>query len=461
MSDTVYGETTHENWFQREGNAFKSMCCGFVLVILNIPFIFWNETNYVRAQATADLMNQATVLDNCVIPRDLSQGQMVFSSCSVNAPDIAMNLPPPFQSFVPRFEGASLTWSLEIYQWSESSSQECTKDNRGGQNCVTKYSYSQGWESRPINSNSFYSPSGHQNYGSLPSNTPAGSYTVPAQQIFLSNMVGDSSVTPNTGHFILDANLQSQFPNIRAHLNAPMQVGASTRWQSGTPLQASDLRIQSGYLTTSVGYPQIGDVRIMIQGKSASHAGVCADVRYQDGQGGTLLGPHPPQKFNFWGQTTLPMENLRGGSFDLDSFITEIKDENMIFALLCRFIGWLLMIVAFFMIFSPLSVMADLLMWLNYCTCCLGSILDKASQAVIAMVSCGTGCVCFTIVFCAAWAVANPTYVLIGVIIIVGICVAGGVYRMKMNKEAGAREAYVSTPFVKLGDGKLNVIAVV
>merc|ERR1719291_382999 len=94
-----------------------------------------------------------------------------------------------------------------------------------------------------------------------------------------------------------------------------------------------------------------------------------------------------------------------------------------------RIIGLFVMIMAFFMIFSPLSVMADLLMWLNYCTCCLGSILDKASQAVISAVSCGTGCICFTIIFCAAWCVANPTYTLIGVLLIACICGGGAAYR--------------------------------
>jgi hypothetical protein len=440
------------------------MCVGFLLVILCSFFIFQNETNYVKEQASADVMLDAKVIDNCD-PTGLSSGELIFSSCKVNAPDIATNLPSPLNSFVSKFEGASLSWAVEIYQWTESSSQECTKDNRGGDNCVTKYTYDKTWSDTPVESRGFHSPRYHSNTGDLPSNVQNGDYTVPGRNIFLSANEGDSQSIGNVPHFVLDKDLQSQFPHVDALAGTASLAGGSQKQWSGGRLEDSNLRHISGYLTTSFGSPAIGDIRISVSGQRASSASVSADTFGADGAG-VNLGPHPPQKFDFWGRMTYPVEYLRGGNYDLHGFIAEIKDENMMIAWLFRLIGLVVMIAAFFLIFSPLSVMADLLMWLNYCTCCLGSILDKASQAVISAVSCGTGCICFTIIFCMAWCVANPTYTLLGVLLILCICGGGAAYRffgMKENIKARevSLEPHVCTPFVKLGEGKLNVVAVV
>lgn len=444
-------ETSHENWFQREGNAIKSMCCGFLLVFLTSILVFWNETNLVIAQATADVMQGARVLETCLpLGAGAKHEDLVFAACDVNAPEISGQVDSSLQSFMPSVYGASIKWSSEIYQWQETSSQSCTKDSRGGKDCTTTYSYSQGWSDNTVSTNSFRNPHGHQNTGSLP--FADSYYDVPAGGVKLSNHAGSVDTFVKTdGYFELDGVLQGQFPS---H-DVTFQQGNGQ--SGGKPLYAS-----GRYVTTASGSPQIGDIRISVTYSGSSKASVCAKPSTTVDKV-AVLGPSPPEAFDMWGRMTYPLEDLRGGTYDLQGFIAEIKKENAIIAYFLRLVGLILMCLAFNCIYKPLSVSADLLMWLNYCTCCLGSILDKATQAVISAVSCASGCFCFTIVFISAWFFANPTYALLGVMLLFSICGAGAAYRqfgMKKGDVQG-REGCVDTPYIKLGKGNHRIIAVV
>merc|ERR1711920_6384 len=166
------------------------------------------------------------------------------------------------------------------------------------------------------------------------------------------------------------------------------------------------------------------------------------------GTAATRVGPWPPETFEFWGRKTYPLEELREGSYTKADFEAQVKSENKMIAYILRLVFFIVMICAFGCIFQPLSVAADLLRVLNYCTCCLGSILDHAAQSVISCVSCMSACWCFTVVFILAWFCANPTYALIGVVILValcGVCVFLGQTVGKKGKEADVDSASVSS----------------
>lgn len=441
--------TTNENWFQREGGAIKSMCCGFLVVILCSMMIFWNETNLVIAQATADVMKGAEVVQNCAPSSE--QGALVFAACDVNAPDISDHVNSQLHPFVGKFEGSSISWSTEIYQWVEQrhDDQHCTKTKTGGKSCTHNvyYTYNREWSSSAVNSGNFRSQYGHDNQGSIPFSD--GSYTLPAYGIYLSNKPGSAaSVSQTDPHFVLDGNLQSQFPS----KSVPLKSEAS----------ANGMQVSGGYVRKGNG-DEIGDTRTSVSGSGSAKASVCA-LQGSDLDGGVKLGPSPPQPFDIWGRMTYPLEDLRGGIYTKKSFIAMIKSENQVIADLLRVVGFIVMIWAFFCIYKPLSVMADLLMFLDYCTCCLGSILDKASQAIIGCVACASGCFCFTFIFTCAWMVANPTYAVCGVIVLCCICGLGAGARfggLIPKKDAQARECIVDTPYLKMPKGGLTVVAVV
>lgn len=73
-----------------------------------------------------------------------------------------------------------------------------------------------------------------------------------------------------------------------------------------------------------------------------------------------------------------------------------------------RICALILMVVAFEMIVQPLSVAADLLRTLNYCTCCLGTFLDDAAQCVIHTVAFVAALALFSITVAVAWIAARP-----------------------------------------------------
>ena len=53
--------------------------------------------------------------------------------------------------------------SVQMYQWSEESSEKCTDNIWWSETCETTYSYSKTWEDTPIDSNSFYESAWHEN----------------------------------------------------------------------------------------------------------------------------------------------------------------------------------------------------------------------------------------------------------------------------------------------------------
>jgi len=442
--DTVDGETTYTNWFQREGNAFKSMCCGIICIPILVVMIFANEINLVKAQATADVISTATVTPDCK-PLPGNMGALVFAACHVNAPDIANRLPTPLRPFVETFHGASLSYSVEIYQWQETSSKDCQKDNTGGETCHTTYSYDQGWQGGPINSRGFRASYGHENVGRLPSNMQSSnSFAVPPHSIVLSSSSGPVAEAKG---FVLDETLQGQLP---LHTVTPSRgAGGGATWQpeSGSYFLSSEMLQPDGdYLVTYYGSPAVGDLRVSITGQSAATASICAkQVPY--GGNEASLAAWPPQVFDIWGRVTYKLEELREGLMTKGELKAQIKSENSMLAILLRIACFFLMMMAFNCIFQPLSVAADLLRFLNYCTCCLGSILDQAAQSVICCVSCSSACWCFTLTFVLAWMFANPTYGIIGLVVIVALTVAGCVAGQK-SKKAEGRGVSVQTPYV-------------
>ncbi len=54
MSD-MFTETTHQSWFSRIGESFKSLLFGLLLFVISFPVLFWNEG---RAVKTAKSLNE-------------------------------------------------------------------------------------------------------------------------------------------------------------------------------------------------------------------------------------------------------------------------------------------------------------------------------------------------------------------------------------------------------------------
>jgi len=393
-------EVSNQNYCQRQSKSFCTMCCGIILVPIIMAIIFWNENDAVTNYATAKLVYDAHQLQGCT-SEDSGSGKLVFASCNVYAPDLAPQLPATLSPFLSSFEGSQLGWTVEVYQNSQTSSKSCKKDNSGGEHCVTTYSCSRAWSSVEVDSSDFKCADSYSNLGhGFPSNLKnTGSFIADPYQVVLAKSATKS------GGLALDSNLAQQLPS--SDLGSKLHpVSPTQQWsRMGGSLQPTMLYKNGNYLASSLN-PGIGDIRISLQGRSANAATVAAQLSAGDSHG--LLGPYPSQKFGWFGKRTKPLEKLEPGILSINSFVDAWNGEIGAQLWLIRIVCLVVMVIAFEMIVQPLSVAADLLRTLNWCTCCLGSILDNAAQCVIHTVALVMA-VCITMFTVAvAWIVARP-----------------------------------------------------
>lgn len=397
-------EYSHEGYCARQGKATCAFCFGLILVPITMGVIFWNENDEVVNYATAELVYGSHELSECN-PSSGSNGDLVFAACGVSAPDIAGQLPQQLSQFLPSYQGSSITWSTQIRQWAQTSSETCKKDNHGGKNCITTYSCSLGWQSGAVDSSNFKCNQAgrniNDNHGYPAGFSASQSYQAPEHSVKL----GGSTQAKSEYALVLDTNLQLQLPS--EDLSSKLGSGpgrSSTYGRFGGVLDATMLSRSGGYLTTG---DQLGDVRISMTGRSATQATVAAQISH----GGALyygLGPFPSQTFGWFGKHTKPLEKLEPGLLSQSAFVKLWSSEIAAQAWLIRFVTFIVMIIAFEMIVQPLAVAADLLRMLNWCTCCLGTLLDDLAQCVIHTIAFCSAVILWLLTFSVAWIVARP-----------------------------------------------------
>eukprot|EP00451_Oxyrrhis_marina_P026597 CAMPEP_0204357282 /NCGR_PEP_ID=MMETSP0469-20131031/35617_1 /ASSEMBLY_ACC=CAM_ASM_000384 /TAXON_ID=2969 /ORGANISM="Oxyrrhis marina" /LENGTH=464 /DNA_ID=CAMNT_0051344915 /DNA_START=43 /DNA_END=1437 /DNA_ORIENTATION=- len=408
-----YEEDSGENICERMCGALCSSICGVVMIICCVVLVFWNENNLVIHEATVLEIEDAKVYQSCV-PDPTATGKLVLVACDVYTPDIASSLPDPLTPFLDHFSGASVSWSMQIYQWVQTSSEDCHKTNNGGQSCRTTYSYNAQWTSSPTDSNSFHRSSGHDNRGTrFPTNLqPTGQVNAPASTVVLSQ-----SGTPDKG-FVVNPDLVTTLPSIDLgdKLKAPAAPAANnhnSNWQGGGSLTPAMLHVYQNGLQTSTGAPSIGDLRIQLTGQTAQEATACAvQLGISGASSQYTFGPLPPQSFGWFGKKTKPLQRLQTGKVSQEEFMKQFYAEGQTMAWLIRIGSLALMTMAFWMVLSPLSVAADGLMFLNYCTCGLGSVLDSAAQCLIGTAAFFLALMLTAITIALAWFAARPALAL-------------------------------------------------
>lgn len=413
------------------------MCCGLILVPIIVFGIFKNEQDQLLDQATIQLVTGATEVSECT-PQPGLNGKLIYATgCKMVFPQLTNQLPPPVQPFLNDFQGLNLGWVVSIFQWDKVKHSRTEKTNTGGSHTVYWYTYEADWRGATVSSESF--PSGHRNRGSFPTNMARyGDINAPAGTVYVQGKPGSG--------FYLDSSLTSQVPE--KHLNPHQAAVApcppwSTAW-NGT-LQACQLRVDGIYLTTAFGDPQVGDLRIYLSGKTASDVSIAAE-QAADSQhrGYATLKAYPPQTFGIFGRQTYPLEKLYTGHLPKADFIAQYQKESSVRGLVLRVLLFIVMIAACNCIFSPLSVMADLLRMINYVTCCLelGTVLDNATQCVIGLFSCLCATVTFAIAFIVCWIMVRPLIAIIMLCISIGALVGASFFHKGTKKVADAREDF-------------------
>jgi hypothetical protein len=154
----TYTETTHKSWFGRIGDALGGIIFGFILLLIGVGLLFWNEGRAVHTALSLKEGAKKVVEAKAEAIDPALEGKLIH----VTGP-IVVRTPPRDSDFGVTAAGVRLERKVEMYQWKETSNSRNQKKLGGGEETVTTYSYTREWADKPIQSNSFKQPSGHYN----------------------------------------------------------------------------------------------------------------------------------------------------------------------------------------------------------------------------------------------------------------------------------------------------------
>lgn len=432
-------EVSYDSFCSRQAKSFCAMCLGIILVPCTMAFIFWNENDAVVNYETAKVVWSANFVDNCM-PRADNAGKLVLAPCNVYAPDLAPGLPSTLRPFLTAFNGSQVQWSTELYLYKETEKENCHKDNKGGQVCTKYYTCELTWSDSWIDSSGFRCPNHPSNrQRTFPQGFQASGDNSAAEYSVVLSHDGQ-----NRNGLSLDMNLQQQLPSadLANRLLRYPQGWTQVYQRLGGSLSPNMLQVNGGYLTTYRSQPQPGDLRISLQGRSATTATAAAKQSTSADARSTnyRLGAWPPQSFGWFGKHTKPLEKLLPGRLSASEFVKAWESQISAQTWLLRFVSLVVMVIAFELIIQPLSVAADLLRMINCCTCGLGSLLDGAAQCVIHTLAFAAACCLFLITVAIAWIVARP---LLGIfLVLMAIALFYVVYRAQHKRGARAPQVF-------------------
>jgi len=393
----------------------KAMCAGFGLVLVLMVVIFVNEQRYVRTMAAIDIFERkAQEVYDCRGSNENNNKLVYVGGCEVHLPEATTFLPSPWKEyFPPDYTAQEVSVKIEIKQWHRKC--ETVKDKHGDthRECNDELA----WFSSPQPDTR-----DHQNYAQndLPDGLHLGSFT------WSTTKVVTLSGTDSEPGFTLPS-----------ALSLPTEDAVEVATPPGFYVDGG------GYAT--LGGEDVGAYRVSVTASRADLANVGA--QQTRGRGGYTFEAYPPQQYNIFGMTTTEFERATfNREMSKTEFENDYRSETNMIVTVFRLVGFFGMIAAFNCIFTPLSSAADLLKYLDYVTCCLGSILDGAVQAVISAVSCCSACFCFTLIFTISWFMARPWYGILGFVIMAGLGGGAFAYRTQLAKSAKARSFVAVEP---------------
>jgi hypothetical protein len=321
MSDDFSGDSvtdvTAAGWLQRVGQSVIGALFGILLVIASIILLWWNEGRAVEAIRALDRGAHQVVEVKADAVDPGNDGKLVHLSGAM-----ATKAPALDDAFgVGGGDLLRLKRKVEMFQWAEEKSTTTHKNLGGSETKETTYRYRKEWSEQPIDSSRFREDSAHRNPP-----MPVHSQTF------------DSS-DARLGPYRIDRGLLDE-------------VSAFTAFD---PPQAASL--PAGYRKTGDEFyrgedqsaPAIGDIRIRYTAVPAqsislvgaqNNGGVLAPYRGADGYRIALAEP---------------------GFVPAAAMFKDKAHEESVLTWILRAVGFVLMLIGFALIASPLSVLVGVI----------------------------------------------------------------------------------------------------
>lgn len=318
-----YTEISEQGWFSRITGSIFGVLVGFLLLLVSVGLLWWNEG---RAVHTAQDLAEGRAI-TVSIPSDkvdpAYEGKLVHMQGMAKTEDVLTDPVLGISQTAIR-----LKRTVEMYQWKETSETDEEKKLGGGSRTVTRYDYEREWSEELENSSDFKEP-GHDNPTSFPGNL--SSWGESAKSV----MMGGHELTPAIVEAI-DA--WEAVPTKEADLE---KIG-NEELKARIKLFPGGFYIGEG----SHNSPKIGDTRIMFSVVKPTEISLISQ------QFGKTFKPYMTRNQN-------ELQEVAVGKKSMDEMFSAAETVNTVVLWILRFVGWLCMFIALIFVFGPLSVIAD------------------------------------------------------------------------------------------------------
>jgi Transmembrane protein 43 len=309
-SDSVT-EVTTTGWLQRIGQSIVGALIGILLVIGSIILLWWNEGRAVEAIRALDRGAKQLIEAQADAVDPSKEGKLVHLSGMMET-----KAPARDTAFGVGAENLlRLKRTVEMFQWVEHKESHSHKNLGGSETTETTYTYRKEWNEQPTDSSHFHEPGGHGN----PS-MPARSATIDSQDVRLGAYHVDRAVLDAVSAF------------------AAFDPGQATSLPAGYRKTGDML-----YRGDDAAAPAIGDVRIRYTAIPAQTMSVVAAQA-----GGALAPYHDASGYK--------IGLAEPGVVPANVMFKEKAHEESVITWILRVVGFVLMLIGFWLMGSPLGV---------------------------------------------------------------------------------------------------------
>lgn len=315
---------TSTSWFSRLGGALTGAVFGFILLIVAVVGLFWNEG---RSVATYESLVEG---QSIVVSADAAKIDPALDGKLIHIESAVV----PTAEVVDADTGISasgvigLARKVEMYQWVEEKSSKTEKKLGGGEETVTTYTYSKEWSEDAQDSSKFQETQGHEN----------PEFWLPSTETLVEKA--------HLGAFSVEGS-QIASVGVREALPITDETAAEASEALGYPGEGRAV-MQALYFGSDEKAPQVGDTRIRFEKVVLPEVSIVAMQR------GDRLTEYTTEN----GYTLFL---LAAGRETAEKMFADSQTENVILTWVIRVAGIFGLFIGFVLIFRIFGIIGDVI----------------------------------------------------------------------------------------------------
>lgn len=342
MAEERFTEVTTKGYGSRLLSAFGGIIGGFVLFFGAFALLFWNEGRVDMSLIAKQAQDLPSTERNAEL-----EGKLVHTTGT-----LAIDQKIGDGLYLQDGDYVSVKRVVEMYAWEEKTESTSEKKLGGSEETTTSYTYGKDWSGNPAKSSSFKKPEGHTN----PSLAIKGDMTtVNRATVGIYTIDPSKAGTPGYEELTLTPeNTMLGTPDAVTASGATLAgSGAVMDTASGATINTDRARLISNFVYLGSGTltnPQVGDIRISYEVA-------------RPGSEVTVIGKLSGDKISTYSDGKNSLYSLSGGTFE--EAVQSMAAMHSTMGWVWRFVGFFMMWIGLSTVFSPLSVLLDVLPFLG------------------------------------------------------------------------------------------------